>query len=102
MEFKVAITGAWGAIYAQQTLVHMAASGVVERINLIMSGAATTVARVEIGIDLTAGNRAKINGWLRLPADSRLIYLHRLANVAARASSGSPPQKGMGIVPFSM
>jgi len=36
MEFTVAITGASGSIYAQRTLVHMAASGVVERINLIL------------------------------------------------------------------
>src|SRR3989441_11318861 len=102
MELTVAITGASGAIYAQRTLVHMAASGVVERINLIMSGAATTVARVELGIDLTAGNRAKINGWLSLPADSRLIHLHRLDNVGARPSAGSHPQEGMVIVPCSM
>src|SRR2546429_1414397 len=68
----------------------------------MLSGAATTVARVELGIDLTAGNRAKINGWLSLPADSRLIHLHRLDNVAARPSSGSHPQEGMVIVPCSM
>ena len=49
MEFTVAITGASGSIYAQRTLMHMAASGVVERINLIMSEAAKTVARVELG-----------------------------------------------------
>jgi 3-polyprenyl-4-hydroxybenzoate decarboxylase len=30
MEFTVAITGASGAIYAQRTLLHMIASGVVE------------------------------------------------------------------------
>ena len=102
MEFTVAITGASGSIYAQRTLVHMAASGVVERINLIMSQAATTVARVELGVDLTAGGRAKVNQWLGLPADSRLIHLHRLDNVAAKPSSGSHPQEGMVIVPCSM
>jgi 4-hydroxy-3-polyprenylbenzoate decarboxylase len=67
MEFTVAITGASGSIYAQRTLVHMAASGVVERINLIMSEAATTVARVELEVDLTAGERGKVNQWLGLP-----------------------------------
>ena len=45
MEFTVAITGASGSIYALRTLVHLAASGVVERINLIMSEAAKVVAR---------------------------------------------------------
>lgn len=102
MEFTVAITGASGSIYAQRTLVHMAASGVVERINLIMSEAATTVARVELGVDLTHADKTSINQWLGLPRDSRLVHLHRLDNMAARPSSGSHPQEGMVVVPCSM
>ena len=102
MEFTVAITGASGAIYAQRTLMHMARSGVVERINLIMSDAAKTVAKVELGVDLASADRLSVNHWLGLPADSRLIHLHRLDNVAARPSSGSHPQEGMVIVPCSM
>lgn len=102
MEFTVAITGASGSIYAQRTLMHMAASGVVERINLIMSEAAKTVAKVELAVDLAHADRATINRWLGLPADSRLVHLHRLDNIAARPSSGSHPQEGMVIVPCSM
>jgi flavin prenyltransferase len=102
MEFTVAITGASGSIYAQRTLTHMCASGVVERINLIMSQAAVTVAKVELGIDLEDAKGATINRWLGLATDSRLIHLHRLDNVAARPSSGSHPQEGMVIVPCSM
>ena len=102
MEFTVAITGASGAIYAQRTLMHMARSGVVERINLIISEAAKTVAKVELGVDLAGADRSSVNHWLDLPADSRLIHLHRLDNVAARPSSGSHPQEGMVIVPCSM
>src|SRR5687767_12473407 len=102
MEFTVAITGASGSIYAERTLVHMAASGVVERINLIMSEAATTVARVELGVDLRTADSNLINQWIGLPATSRLIHLHRLDNMAARPSSGSHPQEGMVIVPCSM
>ncbi len=101
MEFTLAITGASGSIYAQRTLMHLAASGVVERVNLIMSEAATTVAKVELGVDLT-GDRGAINRWLGLPHSSRLIHLHRLDNIAARPSSGSHPQEGMVIVPCSM
>lgn len=101
MEFTVAITGASGAIYAQQTLFHMAASGVVERINLIVSDAARTVARVELGFDFGRDN-AGINGWLGLPRESRMVHLHRLDNIAAKPSSGSHPQEGMVIVPCSM
>jgi 4-hydroxy-3-polyprenylbenzoate decarboxylase len=102
MEFTVAITGASGSLYAQRTLVHLAASGVVERINLILSGAAETVAQVELGVDLRGANSKKINEWIGLPGGSRLIHLQRLDNMAARPSSGSHPQEGMVVVPCSM
>ena len=102
MEFTVAITGASGSLYAQRTLVHLAASGVVERINLILSGAAETVAQVELGVDLRGASSKKINEWIGLPGDSRLIHLQRLDNMAARPSSGSHPQEGMVVVPCSM
>ena len=102
MELTVGITGASGAIYAQRTLVHLAASGVVERVNLIMSAAAVTVAQVELGANLRGGDVRAINEWLGLPFDSKLIRLHRLDNMAATPSSGSHPQVGMIIVPCSM
>lgn len=102
MEFTIAITGASGSIYAQRTLVHLAASGVVERINLILSGAAETVAQVELGVDLRGASRQKVNDWIGLPNDSKLIHLQRLDNMAARPSSGSHPQEGMVVVPCSM
>ena len=102
MEFTVAITGASGSLYAQRTLVHLAASGVVERINLILSGAAETVAKVELGVDLRGASSKKINEWIGLPSDSKLIHLQRLDNMAARPSSGSHPQEGMVVVPCSM
>jgi flavin prenyltransferase len=102
MELTVAITGASGAIYAHRTLIHMAASGAVERINLIMSGAAQTVARVELGADLREADARKINEWVGLPADSKLVRLHRLDNLAATPASGSHMQAGMVIVPCSM
>jgi 4-hydroxy-3-polyprenylbenzoate decarboxylase len=102
MEFTVAITGASGSIYAQRTLIHLAASGVVERVNLIMSGAAETVAQVELGVDLKGANNQQINSWLGLPEASKLIRVQRLDNMAARPSSGSHPQEGMVIVPCSM
>jgi 3-polyprenyl-4-hydroxybenzoate decarboxylase len=52
MELTVGITGASGAIYAHPHVIHLAASGVVERINLIISDSARTVAMVELGFDL--------------------------------------------------
>src|SRR5437868_13151400 len=102
MELTVAVTGASGAIYAQRTLVHLAASGTVERINLILSDSARTVAMVELGFDLRAADERKINEWVGLPSDAKVVRLHRLDNMAATPSSGSHPQAGMVIVPCSM
>lgn len=100
MDFTVAITGASGAIYAQRTLVHLASSGVVSRINVIVSDAAEKVARVEAAADL--GSLRGINNWVGLPAESELIRVHKLDNIAAKPASGSYPQQGMVIVPCSM
>ncbi|HEY0100025.1 MAG TPA: flavin prenyltransferase UbiX [Pyrinomonadaceae bacterium] len=102
MELTLAITGASGATYAHRTLIHLASSGVVERINLIMSAAAQTVARVELGANLQGGDARTINEWIGLAPDSKLVRLHRLDNVAATPASGSHPQAGMLIVPCSM
>lgn len=102
MEITVAITGASGAIYAHRTLTHLAASGVVERINLIISDSARTVAMVELGFDLRSADEKKINEWIGLASDAKTIRWHRLDNMAATPSSGSHPQAGMIIVPCSM
>ena len=102
MELTVAVTGASGSVYAHRTLVHMAASGVVERVNLIMSQSALVVARVEMGVKIDAGDARAVNRWVGLPDDSRLIHFQRLDNMAAKPSSGSHPQVGMCVVPCSM
>lgn len=102
MELTVAITGASGTIYAQRTLQLLAASGVVETVNLIMSGTAVTVAQVEMGVNLKDTDAAKINDWLGLPSDSKFVRYWRLDNFAARPSSGSNKQAGMIVVPCSM
>lgn len=80
----------------------MISSGVVERINLIMSEASATVARVELGIDLRGADAARINEWLGLPAKSKVVQLQKLDNLAAKPASGSHPQEGMVVVPCSM
>lgn len=102
MELTVGITGASGTIYAHKTLQLLAASGAVTTINLIMSSTAVTVAQVEMGVNLRDADLPKINEWLGLPADSKLIRLWRLDNLAAKPSSGSNKQAGMIIVPCSM
>jgi flavin prenyltransferase len=102
MELTVAVTGASGSIYARRTLAHMAASGVVERVNLVMSGSALVVARVETGAKIADGDVRAVNEWVGLPADSKLIRFHRLDNMAAPPASGSHAQAGMVVVPCSM
>jgi 4-hydroxy-3-polyprenylbenzoate decarboxylase len=102
MELTVAITGASGTIYAERTLQLLAASGVVETINLIMSDTAITVAQVERGVNLKDPTHDSINAWLGLDPASKLIRYWRLDNLAAKPSSGSNKQAGMIIVPCSM
>jgi 4-hydroxy-3-polyprenylbenzoate decarboxylase len=102
MEITVGITGASGAIYAQRTLQLLAASGTVGTINLVLSGSAATVAQVELGVNLRQPDGGKINEWLGLAADSKLIRHWQLDNLAAKPSSGSNKQEGMIIVPCSM
>jgi 4-hydroxy-3-polyprenylbenzoate decarboxylase len=102
MELTVAVTGASGSIYAQRTLAHMASSGAVERVNLIMSASALTVARVETGTKIEPGDARAVNEWVGLPPGSKLIQFQRLDNMAAKPSSGSHPQAGMVVVPCSM
>ena len=102
MEITVGITGASGAIYAQRTLQLLAASGAVDTINLVLSASAATVAQVELGVNLRQPDSGKINEWLGLAADSKLIRHWQLDNLAAKPSSGSNKQEGMIIVPCSM
>ena len=102
MELTVAITGASGSIYAQKVLNFLVASGVVETVNLVMSSTAATVAQVETGTNLKDPTLAKINEWAGIAADSRVIRLWKLDNLAAKPSSGSNKQAGMIVVPCSM
>ncbi len=96
------MTGASGTIYAFRTLQLLAASDAVKTINLVMSGVAPTVAQVEMGANLKDPNAEKINDWLGLAKDSKIIRFWRLDNLAAKPSSGSNKQAGMIIVPCSM
>jgi flavin prenyltransferase len=103
MELTVAITGASGTIYAERTLLYLVKSGAVETINLIVSGTAGIVAQVETGTNaLREPSPRKINEWLGLPADARIIRFWRLDNLAAKPASGSNKQAGMIVVPCSM
>lgn len=102
MELTLAVTGASGTIYARRTLQLLAGSGAVETINLVMSGTSVTVAQVETGANLREPNREKINEWLGLAPDSKLIRFWKLDNLAAKPASGSNKQAGMIIVPCSM
>ncbi len=67
-----------------------------------MSGTAAIVAQVEMGANLKSPTAEKINEWLGLPPDSKIIRFWQLDNFAAKPSSGSYKQAGMIIVPCSM
>lgn len=102
MELTVAITGASGTIYAFRTLQLLAESGAVDTINLVISDVAPVVAQVELGANIRNPDTRKLNNWLGLPEDSKLIRFWGLRNLAAKPSSGSNKQAGMIIVPCSM
>jgi len=102
MELTLAITGASGSIYARRTLALLASSGVVERVNLVMSESAVIVARVETGGDLSEGDSKSVNEWIGLPPETKLVKVHKVKNMAAPPASGSHVQAGMVIVPCSM
>jgi len=102
MELTVAITGASGTIYGFRTLQLLAMSGAVKTVNLILSSVVPTVAQVELGVNLKNADKEKINDWLGLEKNSKLIRLWRLDNLAAKPSSGSNKQAGMIIVPCSV
>ena len=57
---------------------------------------------VEMGFDLRSADEKKINEWIGLAPDAKIVRWHRLDNLAATPSSGSHPQSGMLIVPCSM
>lgn len=102
MEITLGITGASGTIYAYRTLQLLAGSGVVSTINLIMSNVVPTVAQIELGVNLREPNARKVNEWLGLEPESKLIRLWQFENFAAKPSSGSNKQAGMIVVPCSM
>lgn len=103
MELTLAITGASGTIYGCRTLQLLAAAGAsVEVVNLILSETAATVAQIEMGVNLKEPNAEKINEWLGLEKNSKLIRFWRLDNLAAKPASGSNKQAGMIIAPCSM
>ena len=82
----VALTGASGSIYALRTLQLLAASEAVKTIHLIMSETAATVAQVELGVNLNNADRKRLNKWIGLSEDSKLIRPWRLDNFAAKPS----------------
>lgn len=102
MELTLAITGASGTVYGYRTLQLLAASGAVETVNLIISTTAITVAQVETAANLREPSAEKLNEWLGLERDSKMIRFWRLDNLAAKPSSGSNRQAGMIVVPCSM
>src|ERR671938_689394 len=97
MELTVGITGASGALYAPRTLVPLAASGVVERVNLVMSEAAVLVAQGELGASLRGADVSLREGRTLVIVPRASFYnslplenLSRPARAGARFLPASP------------
>jgi 4-hydroxy-3-polyprenylbenzoate decarboxylase len=96
--FVVALTGASGAVYGRRLLECLARSG--HAVHFLVSGAAATVARHELGIEL---NLADGPGVIRalLGDEPPEVRYHAVGDLEAPVASGSFRHDGMAVCPCS-
>ena len=97
MELTVAITGASGAIFAQEMLRALEADDRVSRVHFIATDNSLRVLAEELGISGRNDLLEKLLG-----AAPRKTIQHADANIGASIASGSHPSDGMIILPCSM
>ena len=99
-EIIVGVSGGSGARLAKRFVEVALASKGLERLHLVVSDAALTVARNELAPGLASPEAWA--GKLDIPrALSRRLEIHSNANVGASIASGSYPAAGMAVVPCS-
>jgi 4-hydroxy-3-polyprenylbenzoate decarboxylase len=97
MNLTVALTGASGAIFAQELLRALEADARVARVHFVSSENSLRVIAEELGI----GGRNDLLEKLLGAAPKKTIQ-HSEADIGAAIASGSHPSSGMIILPCSM
>ncbi len=97
MNLTVAITGASGAVFAQQLLLALEHDNRVERVHCIPSENSLRVFAEELGL---SGRRQLIEKLLGAPSSK--IELLAENDIGAGVASGSYPSDGMIVMPCSM
>lgn len=95
------ISGASGAVYGLRLLEVLSQKGY--GVDLVLSEAAKTVIREEMGIDLSEGKRDPLNTLKKkFKINASAVRVFRNSDFETPAASGSNPAEGMIIAPCSM
>ncbi|MDE1154437.1 MAG: UbiX family flavin prenyltransferase [Acidobacteriaceae bacterium] len=97
MRITVALTGASGAILAQQFFLALESDTRVEKVHLVASEAALRVLAEESGISGRQNLAQKLLGF-----PPRKTIQHPIEDVGAAIASGSYPLDAMVVIPCSM
>ena len=97
MNLTLAITGASGAIFAQEMLRALEADARVARVHFVASDTSLRVLAEELGL---SGRNDLVEKLLS--SKTRKIIQHADADIGAAIASGSHPSNGMIVLPCSM
>lgn len=98
-EYVVGMSGASGAVYAIRLVQELCRQG--HRVHLLITESVWQVFRLEMGWDITPGDRAAIPRWFNLPEDADLL-IPEGRDYASPVASGSHITEGMIVIPCSM
>jgi 4-hydroxy-3-polyprenylbenzoate decarboxylase len=97
-EYVIGVTGASGAVCAQDLILAMASLPAVKRLHVVMSRFAAQTIRTELKVDGTG--EADLRRALAGDPSPRVVF-HSPDNMAAPISSGTYPIRGMVVIPCS-
>jgi len=95
--YTVAITGASGAIFAQELLIALEQEPRVGHVNLVASESSLRVMAEELAL---SGRNALVEKLLGAPS-AKIVQLHE-SDIGANIASGSYESSGMIVLPCSM
>jgi 4-hydroxy-3-polyprenylbenzoate decarboxylase len=102
MNVTVAVTGASGAVMAQQLLRALEADARVTIVNFVASDSALRVMAEELQLSGRHELVEKLLGRTPQPAAARKTQQHAEQDIGASIASGSYPSAGMIVLPCSM